>query len=97
MADDRTGSVGHAAGGSASAGGRRSPPDTLDVTLPFDASRYADAASPEPAQQSALADMLTVARADYDLRQVRADGTPDVTISIASSSTPARRTLRHNG
>jgi hypothetical protein len=62
----------------------RSPP-TLDIALRFEASRYADAGSPGPTQQTALTDMQTLARAHSELGQVRPDGTPDVTIAIASS------------
>jgi LysM repeat protein len=60
-------------------------PPTLDIGLRFEASRYAGAGSAGPAQQAALADMQTLARAYYQLNQCHPDGTPHVTIVFASS------------
>ena len=57
-------------------------PPSLRIELAFDVSRYAGARSPGPAQQAALADRQTFARAYYQLGQVHADGSHHVSITV---------------
>jgi LysM repeat protein len=62
-----------------------SPAPQLTISIAFDPTRYAGANEPGPARQHAEADRQTYAQAYYQLNQADPDGTPHVTITLATT------------